>query len=152
MKNRAFTLIEMMMVLIIIGILMGLTLAAVFTALKSAKVSNAEADIATLEASISMYEVDMGDYPALNPAGNNSFKAWLEDSQLLPWNGPYMHFKSENLTSGSDPVLDPWNNAYQYHYDVSVEPHSGSHHSGYFDIWSNGPDKTSGTSDDITNW
>ena len=147
MKNKSFTLIEIMIVLIIIGILMGLIITGAFNAIKSAKESKAEAVIATLENAVSMYEADMGEYPPSAAFADNSFKAWLEDSSPLPWNGSYMHFKSEDLTSGSDPVLDPWNKAYKY-------KSPGSHNSGFIDIYSFGPDGAddSGTGDDITNW
>ena len=151
MKNRAFTLIEMMMVLIIIGILMGLTLAAVFTALKSAKVSNAEADIATLEASISMYEVDVGDYPpegTTDCSGDNLFKTWLQDGDgSTGWNGPYRNFKAIDLTGQK--LKDPWGNPYQYGKGTGA-----ANNSKFVDIYSFGPDgiDNSGAPDDIKNW
>ncbi len=149
MKNKGFTLIEIMIVLVIIGILMGLISAAAFKAMESAKKSRAEVDIATLETALSAYEADIGDYPPSAAFADNSFKAWLEDSSGQPssWNGPYMHFKNEDLTSGSDPVCDPWNNAYKY-------KAPGSNNSGFVDIYSFGPDGSNngGAGDDIKNW
>jgi len=144
MKNRAFTLIEMMVVLVIIGILMGLILAGVFTAMESAKVSNAEANIATLEASISMYEVDVGSYPPLwqwNVCHHLTGEGIVKP---IGWNGPYIHFKDED-TNAAGIFLDPWDQMYNYGIPGTQNP-------GFVDIYSLGPDKTSGTSDDITNW
>ena len=40
---------------------------------------------------------------------------------------------------------DPWGNAYEYKYP-------GTHNKGSYDLWSKGPDGSSGTADDIGNW
>lgn len=147
-----FTLIEIMVVLVIIGILMGLISAAVFKAMESAKISKAEADIATLETALCAYEADIGDYPqhGVPATADNNFKTYLQDSHPLPWNGPYMHFKGEDLSIDGTDFLDPWGNPYWYTW------HGGSTGGKYFDIWSIGPDEFNNwgdtREDDITNW
>jgi general secretion pathway protein G len=131
-----FTLIEIMVVLIIIGILASLILAGVFGAMENARKSRAEADIATLETAISMYNADIGSYPAGGGSGN-SFKAWLQENDgSTGWNGPYMHFKAENLSGNS--FEDPWGAAYNY-----TSP--GTNNSGFVDI-------EDGSSKGINNW
>jgi len=143
MKSKGFTLIEIMIVLVIIGILMGLISAAAFKAMESAKKSRAEADIATLETAISMYETDVGEYPpqgTTNYSGDNLFKTWLQDTSGQPsdWNGPYMHFKSEDLNGQK--FKDPWGAAYKYGKGTGA-----THNSKFVDIWD-----ASGKS--INNW
>jgi general secretion pathway protein G len=144
-KNKSFTLIELMMVLIIIGILVGLISAGTFQAMQTAKESEAKGDISTLETAISMYEADVGSYVSGDGSGND-FADWLEDEEGDGWNGPYMHFKDEDLSESS--FKDPWGNAYNY------KTGAGINNTDFVDIWSNGPDgeDDSGADDDITNW
>ena len=140
MKKSAFTLIELMIVLVIIGILMSLTLAGVLKAMESAKVSKAEATIATLEIALCAYETDIGDYPPTCGWFCNRFKTWLYDGDTTSgWNGPYMSFKSEDLNGNE--FLDPWGLKYGY-----------GRGTGRIWIWSGGADGINGSPDDITNW
>jgi general secretion pathway protein G len=145
-KDKAFTLIEIMMVLVIIGILVSLMSAATFQAMKSSKESKAQADIAALETALSAYKGDYGDYPP-NLEGYNNFKVFLEEEHSdCCWNGPYMHFKDEDLDG--DDLLDPWGKAYRY--NVA----GANNGDDYFDLWSCGPDGVdeSGWNDDLNNW
>jgi general secretion pathway protein G len=53
------------------------------------------------------------------------------------WHGPYIE--------GNNVPIDPWGEPYQYEYP-------GKHNKAGYDLWSKGPDKQSGTADDIGNW
>jgi len=141
--RKGFTLIEIMVVVAILGILLGM---AVFTGNKArlrAKISKTEAAIAALETAISMYEVDMGSYPA---SGNQNLVNALTVSQGDDWHGPYIEFDEEDISSGK--FQDPWNNDYVY-----TKGPTGTHNPSY-DIYSKGPDGAGdGTeADDINNW
>ena len=146
MKNKGFTLIEIMIVLVIIGILMGLISAAVFKAMENAKISKAKADIAVLETALSAYEADTGDYPPQQSIGqgweDNNFRTRLQDGDATSgWNGPYMHFKNDDLSVDGTDFLDPWGRRYEYEYCIGCD---------YFWIRSLGPDGVRWNSDDIT--
>lgn len=113
--KRAFTLVELMIVIVIISILMGLTLAGSFKAIESSKKSKAESAIATLETALAMYESDVGSYPfdSVTNGSGNIFKTWLQVGDgAIGWHGPYMTFRSEDLSGNS--YLDPWGVAYKY--------------------------------------
>ena len=112
-KIRAFTLIELMMVMVIIGILASLITTGAFKSIESARESRAESDIVALEAALERYRLDTGIYPAQAVIGDNSFKLWLEVGDgSTGWDGPYMRFKSSEVTANA--YKDPWGVAYQY--------------------------------------
>ena len=142
MRNKGFTLIELMMVLIIIGILAGLITAASFRAIEDAKIGQAQSEIAAFETALAMYESDVGDFPLMTPAGNNQFKFWLDDGDgSTGWDGPYMNFTSGDVSGNA--ATDPWGNIYQYQcpgveHDSTTNP---------FDIYTTDSDGNS-----INNW
>jgi len=129
-RNRAgaFTLVELLLVVTIIGILAGAVLINISGQSKRARVSRAGSDIATMESALSLYEMDLGDYP-------EDLQGLLEDPGEEGWNGPYLKKNS---------LADPWGNDYQYRYPGNYGPE--------YDLYSLGPDETDGTDDDIGNW
>ena len=131
-RPSAFTLIEVLLVLIILVILGSLAV-NVFTGTQDkANINAAQAQIGLLGEPISRYRLHMNKYP------DKLEDLWEEpsDSALAAkWGGPYV----EPLKN------DPWGNPYQY----SAE---GKNNKNKFDFWSNGPDGKSGTDDDIGNW
>jgi general secretion pathway protein G len=130
--RAAFTLIEVLLVLIILVILGSLAV-NVFTGTQDrANINAAKAQVGLLSDPINRYRLDMNKYP------QRLDDLWQEpsDSTLADkWGGPYV----EQLKS------DPWGNPYQY----SAE---GKKNTTKYDFWSSGPDGQSGTDDDIGNW
>ena len=136
-KSGAFTLIEIMVVVIIIGILAATIIPQFIGTTHDAKVSSAKGHIAVLEAAVECFNVHMDRYPTTEeglkvlvdpPAGEETSK----------WRGPYI----KQLRN------DPWDNPYQY-------KAPGNHHATSYDIWSQGEDKADGGEGkgaDIGNW
>ena len=174
-KIRAFTLIELMMVMVIIGILASLITTGAFKSIESARESRAESDIVALEAALERYKLDVGRYPYNTTADTNLFVEWLQNDtspSTAGWDGPYMSFKPKDVGGSGDDYLDPWGNAYSYicWYDSDIAwlrdrgyKHiylGGATTTNNFDLWSFGADglndcKTPNfvnTNDDITNW
>ena len=131
---RAFTLVEILVVVAIIGLLAGLLLNNAGSAFGGAQTSIAASMVKdTYKTSFVRYKIDMGDYPSTADGLNALITAPASDGD--PWHGPY-----------ADKVApDPWNEPYQYRYP-------GTHNKGSYDLYSKGPDKVEGSSDDIGNW
>ncbi|MGB5218954.1 MAG: type II secretion system major pseudopilin GspG [Smithella sp.] len=140
-RNSAagFTLIELMVVIIILGVLAGLIIPRVMGRPDEARQAKATMQIGALESALKLYKLDCGSYPTTE----QGLKALVEAPTVgnLPRNwraGGY-------LEKGKVPK-DPWDNEYVY-----VSP--GSH--GDFDLTSFGADGVvggNGVDHDINNW
>ncbi len=129
--KSCFSLVEIMVVVLIIGMIMGLVGPSIIGQLKKAQRNNAKSQIELLVNAVEAYYLDITDYPQK-----------LEDLVSNPgnekWDGPY-------LTKKEVPV-DPWGNEYQY--DCPGQ-------NGDFDIVSYGADGSpggSGKDADINSW
>ena len=125
-KHRGFTLIEIMVVVVIIGMLATLILPKVLGRQDEAMVAKAKSDIRAISSAVKLYKLDNFKYPAS-----------LND---LVSGGPKGRGYLDKVPK------DPWGNDYQY-------TNPGSHLE--FDVWSFAADATSGGSDvgqDIGNW
>ena len=131
-RRRAFTLVEMMLVVMIIGILAALVIPKIAGKSEQARETAAHADIyGGIKTALDSFEVDNGFYP-------KSLQDLItQPSNARNWHGPYL-----------DPPtlpIDPWGNPYVY-----VFP--GKHNPDGYDLLSVGPDGKEGTDDDIGNW
>jgi len=128
--RRAFTLVELMLVVTIIGILAALVIPRIAGRSEQARVTAAHADISGgIKTALDAFEVDNGFYP-------RSLQDLLQKpNNAKNWHGPYL----ENFP------VDPWNNPYIYVYP-------GKHNPSGYDLYSAGPDGKAGTDDDIGNW
>ena len=130
--RRAFTLVELMLVVTIIGILAALVIPKIAGKGEEARIKAAYADIhGGIKSALDEYEVDNGTYP-------KSLQDLIQQpSNAKNWKGPYF----------DPPVLpkDPWGNPYIYYYP-------GKHNPTSYDLSSMGPDGKEGTEDDIGNW
>ena len=135
MRGRGFTLVEMMLVVIIIATLAAMVIPRLAGRTEQAKVSRAEADLASIGLALDLYELDMGSYPlgtSLEPLTGREAPSDLGTG--VQWNGPYL---KKGLPE------DPWGRPYSY----ALE----SQHNRDYDLWSLGPDGQAGN-DDVTNW
>jgi len=137
--ESGFTLIELMVVIVILGLLAGIILPRFIGQSDTAKRQVASTQIATLETALKMYKLDNGSYPTTE----QGLKALVEQptAGTLPKNWR----KGGYLEKGKVPK-DPWKNEFVY-----VCP--GSH--GDFDLSSMGADGEVGGEDfdkDINNW
>lgn len=129
-RRCAFTLVEMLLVVTIIGILAALVIPRIVGRSEQARITAAQTDIrAGIKTALDAFEVDNGFYP-------KSLQDLLQQpSNAKNWRGPYL----DNLP------VDPWGNAYVYYYP-------GKHNPNSYDLLSVGPDGKEGTDDDIGNW
>ena len=129
-RRHAFTLVEMLLVVTIIGILAALVIPKIVGRSEQARVTAARTDInAGIKTALDAFEVDNGFFP------KNLQDLVQAPSTAKNWHGPYLD---------SIP-MDPWGNAYIYYYP-------GKHNPSGYDLLSVGPDGKENTDDDIGNW
>jgi len=133
-KQSGFTLIEIMVVVVIIGLLATLILPNVLGRQDQALQTAAAADIRSIAGQMALYKLDNFSYPTTsegidalvtNPGGKSSWRGYLPKKPK-----------------------DPWKNDYQYQ-------RPGQHNPNSFDVWSYGADGApggEGTDKDIGNW
>ncbi len=127
-----FTLMEILIVLAILAVIITLVVPNLLSQQKEANKKAAKIQVDNVDKAVMFYAKDHdAEFPTSldalinKPAGDDR------------WTGPYFE-------KGKIPV-DPWRNPIQYQFP-------GQHSADRPDIWSMGPDKQTGTADDITNW
>ena len=102
--SDGFTLIEIMVVVVILGILAAIIAPNIIGRVEQARITRAKTDIQTIEAALKMYRIDNSRYPTTEqglealvkkPAGANlpSYTpgGYLERLRVDPWNSPYQY-------------------------------------------------------------
>jgi general secretion pathway protein G len=164
----AFSLIELLFVLVIISILAGIIIGVAKYASTKAATSRAQAEIAAMEMALEHYKGDNGVYPwAAGPrvtSGNQGYPGTAEYSNsAVLYNalagGPkiYFNFKPYQLRPvvlngiTTTNVIDPFGSPYNYYQTNNPILVTNV---ATFDLWSYGPNgrNDEGTNDDITNW
>jgi general secretion pathway protein G len=135
-RQRGFTLIEIMVVVIIIGLLAAIIAPQVLSRVDDAKITKAQGDLRSFETGLTMYKLDNFRFPSTD----QGLRALVEkpaDPNVRNWKtGGYLQRLNK----------DPWGNDYQY-----ASP--GAH--GEFDVYSLGADGQpggEGVDADIGNW
>lgn len=137
-RGRGFTLIEIMVVVIILGILAATIIPQFARTTQDAKVSRAKADIATLESALERYYLNMNAYPATEEGLKALVEPPVDEAKTKDWRGPYI----------KELRLDPWGSPYSYR-------SPGLHGQKTFDLWSRGTDGADGgegDAADVANW
>jgi len=100
-RTAAFTLIELLAVIMIIGILMSMILGIATWANRANMEAKARADIETMRTAIENFKMDMGDYPGLDTWTNDLSSAVPPGFEFMdPWHRPYHYWiESEDSTT-----------------------------------------------------
>ena len=130
--RQAFTFLELMLVVAILGILVALTAPRLVGKAKTAKIKATRVQMQSIITSLNLYEQDQSDFPTTEQGlealvtrpSDVSEDAWTKHMDKVP--------------------VDSWGQKFQYT--------CPSEHGGDFDLVSAGPDKRQGTEDDITNY
>lgn len=134
-QQLGFTLLEILVVLVILGLLAGLVGPRVLKHLGSSKTKTAMLQIEELGAALDLYRLEVGSYPS----SEQSLEALIERPEgATSWNGPYL---KKNVIR-----LDPWGQAYHYKYPGE---------NGEYDLYSLGADNSEGgegENSDILSW
>jgi general secretion pathway protein G len=102
LRKAGFTLLELLVVIVIIGLLAAYVGPKYFSQLSKSEVTVAKAQIASFEKALDTFRLDVGRYPT----NEENLQALLvKPASASKWNGPYLK---------KEVPADPWGNAYQY--------------------------------------
>jgi len=104
-RQRGFTLIEILVVVMILGLLISLAAPRLIGRTDDAKIVKARADIAAIEQALGLYKLDSGEFPTSEqglealvdePTRGDAPRNWreggyMERVPLDPWDGPYLY-------------------------------------------------------------
>jgi general secretion pathway protein G len=138
--SEGFTLIEILVVVLIIGLLTTVIATNLIGRAEQAKIQLAQTHIKTLSDQLELYRLDNGRYPS----DGQGLQALVRQPSGDP---PARNYPPGGYVRG-DSLIDPWGSQYKYRTPGQYNTHS-------FDLYSMGPDgQEGGDSDnaDITNW
>lgn len=131
-RDGGFTLVELLVVIVILGMLVAVAGPQAIKLLAGAKEDTAKVQIRELGSVLDIYRLDTGMYPSTN----QGLQALVDRPPgLKRWNGPYVKHR--------DQIVDPWGNTFQYRYP-------GQH--GDYDVWSNGDGNQAEAQTALNNW
>jgi|SRR5690554_180486 len=133
-NNKGFTMMELLIVLVIIGLLAALVGPTLYKRISPAKASVASAQIENFMSALDSFFIDTGQFPTTQQ-GLQALRT--APAGISNWNGPYLK---------KDIPLDPWGNAYVY---------KSPGRNGGYEILSYGQDGAPGgvgDAKDITSW
>ena len=133
-QRQAFTLVELLLVLVILGVLAAIVLPKFSGISERSRVTATQTQLSTFKTALDAFEVDMGFYPK----GKSGLLDLIQQPRdAKNWHGPYLQ---------SDVIpKDPWGTDYIYECP-------GRHNPSFYDLYSAGPDGRAGNEDDIGNW
>ena len=137
--NRGFTLIEIMVVILVLGVLAALVAPNVFQHVGTAKDAAARSQIELFGAALDAYRLDNDVYPSTAQGLAALRREPLSDPRPRNWRGPYLR---------REVPMDPWGRAYEYRSPGVANPWS-------YDLVSYGRDGAEGGEGedvDITSW
>lgn len=133
-RHRGFTLLELLVVLVVLGLLAGIVAPKYFAQLGRSETKVAKAQLEGLGKALDLYRLEVGHYPSTEQGLQALVVAPPEESR---WTGPYLQKKLPQ---------DPWGRSYVYRYP--------GEHSEY-DLFSLGKDGQAGgegENAEVTNW
>ena len=133
--SKAFTLLEMMVVLLIIALILGAVAVMVPGIEGNAQQVTTSTKIQSLESALTSYKIS-----------NQTYPSQAQGLQALVTR-PTMDPKPRRWTQlvKPDSIMDPWGRKLVYR-------NPGKHNAGGYDVYSVGPDGLENTEDDIGNW
>lgn len=136
--RRAFTLLEVLMVVAIIGLLAAFVVPNLFGARDTAQIQLVQSTVDRgMNGALDLYKTHMGRFPREDDGGLMALVEEPDDDEEgKNWHGPYL--KPEDLQ-------DSWGNDFIYECP-------GTYNENGYDLSSAGPDGETGTDDDIKNW
>jgi general secretion pathway protein G len=134
-RQAGFTLVELLVVLIILGLIAAFAAPRVIKFVGGAKTDSARIQIDRLSGVLDLYRLQVGRYPS----DDESLNALMEQPADAPnWDGPYL--------KKADSLIDPWGQPYLYRFPGEY---------GDYDIYSlgaDGADGGEGEDRDLTSW
>ena len=103
--QRGFSLVELLVVLVILGLLIGLVAPNFMGRAEQTRGEIAKVQIENLHSALKTYRLDVGRYPSTEQGLGSLMQAPAEVADY--WHGPYLD---------KELPLDPWRNPYQYRY------------------------------------
>ena len=101
-RSRGFTLLELLVVMVIIGLLVGYVGPRYFSQIGKSEIKAARAQIDAFEKSVELYRMDTGHFPTTEQGLAVLFEKPANEPK---WHGPYLK---------KEPPADPWGNPYIY--------------------------------------
>jgi len=139
-KQKGFTLLELMIVIIILGILATFLVPKIMEKPDEARVAKAKNDIKALEMALKMYKLDNGIYPTTE----QGLKALIEKPNIDPIP---KHYKEGGYLDTNTVPKDPWGNPYIYR-----SPGEENRDYEIISLGADGKEGGTGVNADIKNW